>query len=102
MASLRCLVAPDSLSPLNLALQHLELRLLGWASDQQAFAAVLLQAFGVEAGGEAAEDLRATLLGAGLEVGLAVQPLPGLRGAYAAASGSAAECVLLAGAGQRG
>ncbi|MFN9659941.1 MAG: FG-GAP-like repeat-containing protein [Cyanobacteriota bacterium] len=98
MASLRCLVAPDSLSPLNLALQQLELRLLGWASDQQAFAAVLLQAFGVEAGGEAAEDLRATLLGAGLEVGLAVQPLPGLRGAYAAASGSAAECVLLDGA----
>lgn len=70
---------------------------MSWAADRDAFAAVLRQAFGVEAGGATAEALRASLLGEGLEVGLAVQSLPGLRGAYAAASGSAPEWVLLNG-----
>ena len=69
MASLRCRVAPESDSPFNLALQLVEQRLLSWAADRDAFAAVLRQAFGAEAGGATAEALRASLLGEGLDVG---------------------------------
>ncbi|MEB3316774.1 MAG: FG-GAP-like repeat-containing protein [Cyanobacteriota bacterium] len=97
MASFRCLVALEHGSPLALALQRVDERLLGWASHSEGFDAVLLQAFGVQIGGARAEDLRASLLGEGLEVGLAVQALPGLRGAYVAASGSTPEVVLLDG-----
>ena len=80
LASLRCRVAPESESLFNLALQLVGQRLLSWAADRDAFAAVLRQAFGVGAGGATAEALRASLLGEGLELGLAVQSLPGLRG----------------------
>lgn len=69
-----------------------------WALDQDAFAAVLQQVFAAETGSAAAMVVRDRLLGEGLGIGLDIQPLPGLRGAYAAASGFAPELVLLDGA----
>ena len=77
------------------AVQLLNERLLTWAADGDYFAAVLLQAFGTQASTAAAEALRATLLGEGLGLSLKVQSLPGLKGAYAAATATSPERVLL-------
>ncbi|MEB3316775.1 MAG: FG-GAP-like repeat-containing protein [Cyanobacteriota bacterium] len=78
-----------------LALQQLEQRLLAWARDRDRFFAVLLQAFGSEATSPDADTLRTTLFGEGLTISLEVLPLPGLLAAYAAATPTAAEVVLL-------
>lgn len=78
-----------------LALQLLDQRLSAWASDGEGFAAVLLQAFGTQASTPAAQALRATLLGEGLGLSLEVQSLPGLIGAYASATVTSPERVLL-------
>jgi hypothetical protein len=80
---------------LELALQRLDERLVTWAGDTDFFSAVLCQAFGAEATSSDAETLRAILLGEGLGIVLEVRPLPGLLGAYSAATETAAEVVLL-------
>jgi hypothetical protein len=80
------------------ALELLEQRLRAWAADAEAFAVVLRQVYGAEAGSAAATALRSSLLGEGLGLNLEVAALPGLRGAYAAATASAGELVLLDGA----
>jgi len=82
------------------ALELLETRLRAWAADAEAFTAVLRQVYGAEAGSAAGEALRSNLLGEGLGLNLEVAALPGLRGAYAAATATATagELVLLDGA----
>ena len=85
-------------SSLALALERLELRLRRWAADQDAYAAVLEQVFGLKARGVQAESLRHGLLGEGLGLGLEAASLEGMRSAYAVASGSAGERVFLDGA----
>lgn len=80
---------------LGQALSLLEQRLAAWAADGEAFAVVSRRAFGLDSGDPAAQALRDTLLGEGLGVDLVVRSLPGLRGAYAAATDDRPEVVLL-------
>jgi len=81
---------------LNQALQLLDMRLEAWASNwEEAFDAVLYRTFSSYPNTIAAEALRSSLLGEGLGLTLSVQSLPGLRGAYAAATATAPELVLL-------
>lgn len=90
-----CTVSGPACGNLDLALLSLEQRLQAWAADVGMFADVLQQAFGATANSTAAEALRECLLGEGLGLSLELAPLTGLRGAYAAATSSAGERILL-------
>ena len=88
-------ITSQAASSLAEALALLEQRLGAWAADDAAFAAVLQQAYGVDAGSAEALALRSSLLGEGLGLSLVADPLDGLLGAYAAADGTAPEVVVL-------
>ena len=84
-------------SPLEQALHQVQARLNGWASNSDAYNALLLQVFGVQISA-ATSALQASLNGTGLGICLEIldgATLSGINGAYTSAAPNGAEAIYL-------
>ncbi|MCX5955419.1 MAG: FG-GAP-like repeat-containing protein, partial [Cyanobacteria bacterium] len=89
--------ALSSGSSLDQALRWLEVRLDGWASNADAYNALLLQVFGVQ-GSDATSSLLTSLSGSGLGISLEIldgTTLSGIDGAYTGEAPSGGERIYL-------